>query len=162
MLSIASLWLKEKYDPGKIFFDCVTPVVYTDLNNRKKLMELKRDLTKYIRDKAKALYVKDSACRICGSSENLDFHHYNSVTTMLSNWVKKEKLDPEQVLEWRERFIEEHRVQMYDETVTLCHTHHLLLHSVYGKEPSLFTAKKQQRWVEIQRGKHGLVTEDNK
>jgi hypothetical protein len=41
--------------------------------------------------------------------------------------------------------------------VTLCHTHHLKLHSIYGKDPSLGTAKKQMRWVEIQREKHGLV-----
>lgn len=117
---------------------------------------LKRDLTKYIRDKAKALYKKGTSCRICGSEENLDFHHFNSVTTLLSNWVSKHKLNPEEVMEWRERFIDEHKSQMYDETVTLCHAHHLKLHSIYGKEPALHTAKKQVRWVEIQRGKHGL------
>ena len=120
-------------------------------------IELKRDLTKYIRDKAKAAYVKADACRICGSTADLDFHHFHSVTTLLSNWVKKEGVKPEEVLEWRERFIEEHKAEMYNHTVTLCHMHHLQLHSIYGKEPPLFTAKKQERWVEIQRGKHGLV-----
>lgn len=122
---------------------------------------LKRDLTKYIRDKAKALYVKAPSCRICGSEESLDFHHFNSVSTLLHNWVSKKGLVAEEVLNWREDFIEEHKVQMYDETVTLCRAHHLKLHSIYGKEPALHTAKKQKRWVEIQRKKHGLDTTNN-
>jgi hypothetical protein len=30
----------------------------------------------------------------------------------------------------------------------LCHPHHIKLHGVYGKSPSLATAKKQPNWVE--------------
>ena len=64
--------------------------------------------------------------------------------------------------EWTEsaavdEFINEHIEELYDYTVTLCHTHHLKLHSIYGRNPTLHSAPKQQRWVEIQRGKHGLV-----
>ena len=47
--------------------------------------------------------------------------------------------------------------ELYDDTVTLCHSHHLLLHSLYGRNPSLGTATKQMNWVEIQREKHGMV-----
>ena len=121
------------------------------------MIELKRDLTKYVRDRAKARYEKGESCHICGSKEELDFHHFYSVTTLLNNWVAKNGVNPEEVMEWRDRFIEEHKVEMYDETVTLCHKHHLQLHSIYGKEPPIVTAKKQARWVQIQREKHGLV-----
>ena len=57
----------------------------------------------------------------------------------------------------RDDFIEEHHAELYEHTVTLCHTHHLQLHSIYGKDPGLGTAKKQARWVQIQREKYGLV-----
>lgn len=115
---------------------------------------LKRVPVKYIRDKAKSDYVKASFCQICGETEDLDFHHYYSVSTLVSRWMAKEKLLPDDVLEWRDRFIEEHRVELYDETVTLCNTHHKKLHTVYGIEPPLVTASKQKRWVEIQRQKY--------
>ena len=120
-------------------------------------MELKRDLVKYIRDKAKSKYQKGCKCEICGDTENLDFHHFYSLTPLLEKWVKEHKLDRTLVLEWREEFIEQHEAELYDHTVTLCHTHHLQLHSIYGKDPSLATAKKQKRWVGIQRDKYGLV-----
>jgi hypothetical protein len=63
---------------------------------------------------------------------------------------------PEGVIDWRDEFIATHLVELYDEAVTLCHEHHLLLHSIYGRDPSLATASKQKRWVEIQRGKHNV------
>jgi hypothetical protein len=118
---------------------------------------LKRDIVKYIRDKAKSGYDKGSCCEICDETENLDFHHYYTVSLLVHAWVRKNTLDPEEVMEWREDFIEKHRSQLYDDAVTLCHTHHLKLHSIYGKNPNLGTAKKQQNWVSIQRDKHGVV-----
>ena len=39
-------------------------------------MNLKRDLVKYVRDRAKSKYDKGTECRICESTENLDFHHF--------------------------------------------------------------------------------------
>jgi hypothetical protein len=53
--------------------------------------------------------------------------------------------------------VEEHHKEVYDETVTLCHDHHQKLHSIYGRNPRLSTAKKQAAWVEKQRAKNGLV-----
>mgnify|MGYP001165485546 FL=1 len=120
-------------------------------------MELKRDLVKYIRDKAKSKYQKGCECEICGATENLDFHHFYSLSPLLAKWVKLHKLDPALVLEWRDDFISKHSAELYEHTATLCHSHHLQLHSIYGKDPSLATAKKQKRWVGIQREKHGLV-----
>jgi hypothetical protein len=120
-------------------------------------VDLKRDLVKYIRDRAKARYDKGTECFICSSTEELDFHHYNSLSPLLHRWVKANKLNPSDVLEWRDRFIEEHMVELYDEAVTICHLHHLKLHEIYGRNPNLGTAKKQGRWVQRQRDKYGLV-----
>ena len=123
-------------------------------------MTLKRDLVKYVRDKAKSQYKKDTECYICGSQENLDFHHYNGLSELLDIWLRMNKLiitEEADILNLRERFIEEHSKELYDEAVTLCHEHHLQLHSIYGKRPKVVTARKQARWVGIQREKHGMV-----
>ncbi len=121
-------------------------------------MNLKRDPIKYIRDRAKSRYKKGTECRICTEIENLDFHHYYSLSPLLHKWMKIQKLQPKDVMEFRDRFIELHESELYEYTVTLCHSHHQKLHSVYGRNPNLGTAKKQQRWVEIQRDKiSGMV-----
>jgi len=126
-------------------------------------MELKRDRIKYIRDRAKSKYDKGSACHICGASKQLDFHHFYSLSPLLVKWLKeKQKIRPdhytdEYIVVWRDEFIEEMHTELYEDTVTICHKHHLQLHSIYGRNPSLGTAKKQMNWVEIQREKHGLV-----
>jgi hypothetical protein len=122
--------------------------------------ELKRDIVKYIRDKAKSGYEKGCDCYICGGIEELDFHHYCSVSELWNKWSKTNKIkieDVDDILEVRDRFIEEHYDQMYNRTVTLCHDHHLKLHSIYGRNPVLATAGKQERWVGKQRVKNGLV-----
>ena len=123
-------------------------------------MDLKRDLVKYVRDKAKAKYQKGTECFICGSNENLDFHHYYGLTELLDIWLAKNKIiisTAEDIMDVRDTFIEEHMTELYDEAVTLCHTHHLKLHSIYGKRPKLVTAQKQKRWVGKQRDKNGMV-----
>ena len=123
-------------------------------------MDLKRDLVKYVRDRAKSKYDKGTECRICGSKENLDFHHFYGLTELLDKWLRGNKLNiqtAEEIMEVRDTFIEEHLRELYEEAVTLCHEHHLRLHSIYGKRPKLFTAQKQERWVERRREKHGMV-----
>lgn len=130
---------------------------------RRTSKHLKRDPVKYIRDKAKSCYQKGEECYICGKSENLDFHHFYSLSPLLDSWLReKQKVRPahytdEYIVIWRDEFIEENWAELYEHTVTLCHNHHLQLHSVYGRNPSLVTAQKQKRWVEIQRDKHGMV-----
>ncbi len=39
-----------------------------------------RDYTKWIRDKAKAAYVKKETCDICGTSIDLELHNTHSIT----------------------------------------------------------------------------------
>ena len=123
-------------------------------------MTLKRDLVKYVRDKAKSKYKKEAECYICGSTENLDFHHFYGLTELLE-WGMKERgvvIETEdEILHLREVFIKENEDQVYNHAVTLCHMHHLKLHNIYGKRPRLITAKKQENWVEIQRKKYGMV-----
>lgn len=123
-------------------------------------MDLKRDLVKYVRDRAKSKYQKSTDCFICGSEENLDFHHFYGLTELLDIWLTKNKIiisTAEDIMDVRDTFIEEHMTELYDEAVTLCHTHHLKLHSIYGKRPKLVTAQKQKRWVGKQRDKNGMV-----
>ena len=123
-------------------------------------MNFKRDLVKYVRDKAKSRYQKSNNCYICGDTENLDFHHFFGLTELLEKWLRKNKIvveTEEDILDVRETFIQMHEKELYDEAVTLCHLHHLRLHSIYGKRPKLITAMKQKRWVEKQRVKHGMV-----
>ena len=119
--------------------------------------QLKRDVVKYVRDKAKSKYEKGSACEICGATEALDFHHFYSLAPVLRNWLRKNKHNPEYIQALRDDFIEEHKAELYDYTATLCHAHHMQLHKVYGRDPGLGTVHKQKRWVEIQREKHGMV-----
>ena len=125
-------------------------------------MTRKRDPIKHVRDKAKARYKKGTHCRICDTTENLDFHHFHSLTPLFNKWLKANSIKihtDEDVVAVRDQFIAEHMSELYDETVTLCHTHHLKLHSIYGKDPPLITAAKQKNWVELQREKNGLTME---
>lgn len=120
------------------------------------MSELKRDKIKYIRDRAKSAYVKDEECYICGGIESLDFHHFFSVTELLNKWIKEKRLvisTAEDMMDMRDEFIEVHHKEIYDDTVTLCHAHHLKLHSIYGKKPTLVTGPKQKRWVDKRRVK---------
>ena len=123
-------------------------------------MKFKRDLVKYVRDKAKSQYKKENECYICGNTDNLDFHHFYGLTELLDTWLRTNNITIEteqDILNVREQFISEIYDKVYNKTVTLCHQHHLRLHSIYGKRPKLITAEKQERWVEIQREKHGMV-----
>jgi len=124
-------------------------------------MKFKRDLVKYVRDKAKSQYKKENECYICGSTDNLDFHHFYGLTELLDTWLRMKNItieNEQDILDVREQFIGENSNEVYNKTVTLCHQHHLRLHSIYGKRPKLITAEKQARWVEKQREKtHGMV-----
>jgi hypothetical protein len=73
-------------------------------------MNFKRDLVKYVRDKAKSQYKKSSDCYICGSTEQLDFHHYYGLTELLETWLKQKNIiieNEQDILELRQSFIDE-------------------------------------------------------
>lgn len=126
-------------------------------------MAKKRLAIKWIRDGAKAAYKKEAECFICGNTEELELHHTNGLTNLLEKWAKKNKIDistDEAVLEIRDRFIEEHHKELYEDVFTLCAPHHAKLHQVYGKSPPLSTASKQVRWVHIQKDKLNGITKE--
>lgn len=119
--------------------------------------ELKRDEIKYVRDLSKSAYKKGNECYICGTQENLQFHHYYSLTALWNIFKRKAKIvikSVDDILVYREQFKSAHYKEIYEDTVTLCKFHHMdKLHKIYGKSPTLATAEKQKRWVEIQREK---------
>lgn len=122
------------------------------------MADLKRDEIKYIRDLAKSAYTKNTECEICDSTEELQFHHYYSMTLLWEKWKKKEKISidsVEHIMSIREDFKAYHVKEIYTDTVTLCKSCHMdKLHKIYGKVPPLATAEKQKRWVQKQKIKH--------
>ena len=117
---------------------------------------LKRDEIKYVRDRAKARYPKGTECAICTTDENLEFHHYSSLTLLWAKWLNENAIsikDVDDVMFHRDTFIAEHERELFDDAVTLCASHHQKLHSLYGAKPGLYTAGKQKNWVQIQRSK---------
>ena len=116
----------------------------------------KRLAVKHVRDKAKAAYDKKECCYICGTSEELELHHFHSLTLMLERWSRQKGYDISTdagILAVREEFIAEHHDQLYNKVRTLCNKHHVALHKIYGKAPALGTEAAQERWVEIQKSK---------
>lgn len=111
---------------------------------------------KWVRDRAKAAYDKKSTCYICGTTEDLELHHTHSVTLLLNKWSKLKGYDistDDGILAVRDEFIAEHKSEIYEAVYTLCNNHHVKLHSIYGKAPSLESAPKQSNWIEIQKAK---------
>jgi hypothetical protein len=112
---------------------------------------------KWVRDKAKAAYEKKDFCYICGKTHDLELHHLHSVTTLLNRWADRKGYDistDDGILAVRDEFIEEHRVELYDLVYTLCNQHHVSLHSVYGKAPTLGSEQRQGTWIEKQKAKY--------
>lgn len=117
----------------------------------------KRIPVKWVRDRAKAAYEKQSVCYICGTQQDLELHHLHSVTLLLEKWASRCGYDistDDGILQVRDEFIEQHHSELYDQVYTLCNRHHVALHSVYGKTPRPGSEPKQQRWIELQREKH--------
>ena len=128
------------------------------------MSKLMRDEVKYIRDGIKAQYPKGTICEMCGDVDNLQYHHYTSLALLWQRYKKQNKIavrDADHMLELREEFYKAHYYEVVEYGVTLCSTcHNEKLHKVYGKAPSLGTAKKQERWVQKQAIKNGLIPEE--
>jgi hypothetical protein len=120
------------------------------------MSKLKRIPIKYVRDRAKSRYKKDSHCYVCGVGGSLDFHHLFTVDVLFDNWLKNEKITintVEDIIAVRDDFIESHLYEMYEYARTLCKKCHKRLHTVYGQRPLLSTATKQERWLDKQKEK---------
>lgn len=123
----------------------------------------KRIPVKWIRDRAKSAYQKQTHCFVCNTTLDLELHHLHSITRLLEKYCVKNNivLDTDsKVLEIRDDFIEKHYVEIYELVYTLCNTHHVKLHTIYGKSPSEASVLKQKKYLETQRDKHnGLKVE---
>jgi len=117
---------------------------------------LKREIVKYIRDRAKNRYPKKVSCEICSTDANLQLHHYNSVSELAHRYVDKTGVNESDVLDWRDEFISSHSAELYTDVVTLCKKHHNMLHDIYGQHPELRTAKLQKKWVATRRDKFNV------
>ena len=116
----------------------------------------KRIAVKHVRDKAKAAYDKKDSCYVCGTGEDLELHHFHSITILLESWATRKHYDISTdagILEVRDEFIAEHQTELYDLVRTLCNKHHVALHRIFGKAPPAGSAERQARWVDIQRDK---------
>lgn len=118
--------------------------------------KFKRDAISLVRDGIKSQYHKASCCAICDNDEDLELHHYHTVSLLVKNYAKEMQLDfndEETVLSNRTALYDKYWHELVEDTVTLCNMHHQKLHKVYTKEPPLFSASKQKKWVELQREK---------
>lgn len=121
----------------------------------------KRVATKHIRDGIKSNYKKDCKCAICGTDKELELHHYTTVSLLLKRYARDNSIPidtDEAVLAMRDKFYEDHWYELVEYTVTLCSSHHKTLHKIYGREPAITTAAKQEHWVEKQANKLQGVT----
>lgn len=122
-----------------------------------KNTENKRIAVKHVRDKAKSAYEKKSHCHICGTTEDLELHHTHSITLLLNAWAARKRYDISTdagILAVRDEFIEEYHKEIYEDVYTLCNKHHVALHAIYGKAPSLASASKQGDWILRQKAKY--------
>ena len=113
---------------------------------------------KWVRDKAKSAYEKKGECYICGTSKDLELHHTHSITILLEEWADRKGYDistDDGILAVREEFIKDHYREIYDLVYTLCNTHHVKLHGVYGKKPPKGSEPKQSAWIERQKERFG-------
>lgn len=119
-----------------------------------------RGFVKRIRDGVKTNYKRADACEICDSDEDIELHHFYSVSQMAEKWLNKKGLrieTDEQSLQYRDEFIKEHWEELINQCATLCNTHHKKLHKLYGPKPALATGPKQGRWVAKQKAKNESI-----
>jgi hypothetical protein len=130
-----------------------------------KNTENRRIPVKHVRDKAKAAYDKKDVCYICNCKEDLELHHFHSVTILLETWANAKNYDistDDGILSVRDEFIADHKFELYDQVRTLCNKHHVNLHKIFGKAPTSSSVPKQVRWVDIQKDKFSGVEVNNK
>lgn len=119
-------------------------------------VKFKRDAISIMRDGIKSRYRRGDCCAICASNDDLELHHYFTVSQLVKKFAKENHLDftdEEITLSNREAFYKQYERELIEEVVTLCQHHHQLLHKVYTKEPPLFSANKQKVWVQKQKDK---------
>jgi 5-methylcytosine-specific restriction endonuclease McrA len=111
---------------------------------------LKRLPIKYIRDKAKKAYEKETNCFVCDSKAELELHHVYSISELFNRWCRKQGVTiktEDDILVHRESFIQAHHKEIYIDVRTLCKRCHFKLHSLFGQHPPLPTGEKQLNYL---------------
>ena len=119
----------------------------------------KRVALKFIRDGIKSQYPKGDKCEITGSTQDLEFHHYCTLSLVFTKWCTAKGIvvkTDEDVLSIRNQFYEDNWEAVVTDGVTLTADMHKALHKVYGKQPPLGTRDKQKHWV-LSKGSKGLT-----
>lgn len=112
--------------------------------------------TKWIRDGVKSNYKRGTECEICSTAEDLEFHHYTTLSLLLDTYCREQGITletDEDVLAMRDAFYQAHWHEVVEHAVTLCASHHKMLHKIYGKQPAISTSQKQVVWVQRQKDK---------
>ncbi|MFP9048565.1 PhoH family protein, partial [Enterococcus faecalis] len=58
-----------------------------------ELVDIHSDAISIMRDGIKSRYSKDGCCAICGSSEDLELHHYHTISQLIKKFAKELQLD---------------------------------------------------------------------
>lgn len=110
----------------------------------------KRAATKHLRDGIKSQYPEKVSCAICGTTHELEGHHYLTLSLVFKKYCAEKRVTirtDTDVLEMRDQFYKDNWDAVVTDMVTLCNPHHVELHKLYGKQPPLVSAKKQKHWV---------------
>ena len=119
---------------------------------------LKRFPIKYVRDFIKKDYKLKTRCYICGSAEKLELHHLYSLSQLWEQWCKeynfKQVENVEIIKQLRVRFAKDYKEYLKsDNLYTLCKSHHLKLHTLYGQNYSNHLVPKIKKWMNLQKEK---------
>ena len=119
---------------------------------------LKRFPIKYVRDFIKKDYKLKTRCYICGSAEKLELHHLYSLSQLWEQWCKeynfKQVENVEIIKQLRVRFAKDYKEYLKsDNLYTLCKSHHLKLHTLYGQTYSNHLVPKIKKWMNLQKEK---------
>lgn len=121
--------------------------------------KLTRLPVKWIRDGIKKNYKEREPCFICGSEVDIELHHIYSVSELWNNWLRENRLTvscDEDVLMHRASFEQDNLDKLSNDNLySLCKTHHLRLHQIYGKSYSNYMGEKVRDWIYKQRDKYG-------
>lgn len=115
----------------------------------------RRNPIKWVRDGVKVHYKKGNQCEICGTTKDLEYHHYHSMANLVHKYVAENNIPFEtddDALAMRDEFYQAHWFEVVEDAATLCNSHHTALHKVFGKAPKLSTVDKQRQWVLKQAG----------
>jgi hypothetical protein len=121
--------------------------------------KFKREPVKWLRDGMKSQYKARETCYICGSKESIELHHIYSVSELWNTWLKQNKLSvscDEEVIALRKQFEADNEEYLHNGNLySLCKSHHVRLHQLFGKSYSNYIAKKVITWLDNQKIKYG-------